>query len=62
MEKELKDKKKFEALKVKVRQKMQAVKNVLRTGENQDDFTKLGTVLHGYVALLKVAERAGTKK
>lgn len=62
LEKELKDPTKHKELKAKVEGRIQEIKEILRSGKNQEDFDKLGVVLHGYAALLKVFARAKEKK
>lgn len=62
LEKELSDQKKLKELKKKVEDRIQEIKDILRSGKNQEDFDKLGVVLHGYAALLKVFARATAKK
>lgn len=57
LENELKEAKKTQEIKATVRERMQQIKGVLREGENQEAFDQLGTLLHGYVSLLKVISR-----
>lgn len=57
LEKELKKAKKHQELKQKIEQRVQASKDVLRGGDNKEDFDKFGVILHGYVSLLKVISR-----
>lgn len=57
LEKELKKAKKHQELKQKIEQRVQASKDVLRSGDNKEDFDKFGVILHGYVSLLKVISR-----
>lgn len=57
LEKDLKDAEKTSEIKTSIRKRMQDVKATLRQGENQETFDKLGTLLHGYVSLLKVISR-----
>lgn len=57
LEKEFKSTKRHQDMKQKVESKIQAVKEVLRKGENKDEFDKFGTLLHGYTSLLKVMSR-----
>ena len=62
LEKELKVSKKQKELKSKVEDRIQAIKEVLRSGENKDEFDKFGTLLHGYTSLLKVMARFNATK
>ncbi|MBA3720902.1 MAG: DUF5398 domain-containing protein [Parachlamydiaceae bacterium] len=62
LEKELKNPQKNREIKQKVEAKIQKIKDQLRSGENQSDFDRFGTLLHGYNALMKVISRFGTKK
>lgn len=57
LEKELKDPKKYKDLKDKVELRVQRIKEMLRTGEDQPDFERLGLLLHGYTSILKVMSR-----
>jgi len=61
LEKELKMAKKHEDLKKHVEERIQAVKEVLRNGENKEEFDKFGALLHGYTSLLKVFSRFSPK-
>lgn len=62
LEKELKDPKKYQELKQKIELRIQAVKQVLRAGESQEDFDNFGLLLHGYTSLLKVIARFQIQK
>lgn len=44
-------------IKKKAEERIQEVKNVLRSGENKDEFDRLGVLLHGYTSLLRVISR-----
>ncbi len=61
LEKELKSSKKQQEIKKKVEQRIQQVKEVLRSGENKEEFDKFGVLLHGYTSLLKVIARFTSK-
>lgn len=61
LEKDLKDSKKHKELKQRVEEQIQKVKEVLRSGENKDEFDTYGTLLHGYTSLLKVMARFSAK-
>lgn len=57
LEKELKVGKKHKELQKQVEERIQSIKEVLRGGENKDEFDKFGSLLHGYTSLLKVMAR-----
>ena len=57
LEKELKDPKAHEKLKNKIEGRVQKIKEVLRDGEDKEQFDQLGALLQGYTALLKVISR-----
>lgn len=61
LEKDLKNSKKHQALKKHVEDRVQQIKEVLRGGENKDEFDKFGVLLHGYTSLLKVMARFTAK-
>lgn len=61
LEKDLKDPKKHKALKEHIEEKIQRVKETLRSGENQEEFDHFGILLHGYTSLLKVMSRCSPK-
>lgn len=62
LEKELKNPQKLKELKEKVEDRIQRVKEILRSGENQEEFNYFGVLLHGYTSLLKVITRFGMKQ
>lgn len=62
LEKELKIAKKQKELKDKIENRIQEIKEVLRSGENKDEFDKFGVLLHGYTSLLKVIARFNVAK
>jgi Family of unknown function (DUF5398) len=57
LEKELKNSKKHQDIKKKIEDRIQKTKEVLRSGENKEEFDKFGVLLHGYTSLLKVIAR-----
>ena len=61
LEKELKNSKKHQELKKRVESRIQQVKEILRSGENKEEFDQFGQLLHGYTSLLKVMARYGAK-
>lgn len=62
LEKDLKNNKTQTELKKKMEARIQQIKEVLRSGENKEDFDKLGALLHGYTSMLKVIARFSPKK
>lgn len=62
IEKEMKTPKKFQEFKQHLEDKIQKIKEKLRSGQNQSEFDFLGTILHGYLALFKVISRVTTQK
>jgi helix-turn-helix protein len=61
LEKDLKVARKQKQLKKQVEAKIQQVKEILRSGENKEEFDQFGVILHGYTSLLKVMSRFGAK-
>lgn len=61
LEKELKNPKKRQDLKQKVESRIQKIKEILRSGENKEEFDQFGVILHGYTSLLKVMSRLTPK-
>lgn len=62
LEEELKDPTKHKQIKQKVEQRLQKIKDFLRTGgENQEEFDRFGFLLHGYNSVLKVMSRFTSK-
>jgi hypothetical protein len=61
LEKELSNPKTHKELKQKAEDRVQKVKDVLRSGENQEEFDRFGLLLHGYTSLLKVISRFNPK-
>lgn len=58
IEKEIReDPSKARELKQLIESRIQKIKEVLRTGDDKEIFDRLGTLLHGYNALLKVFAR-----
>lgn len=62
LEKALKDPKQYREMKEKIENRIQKIKTILKSGENRDEFDKLGVLLHGYTSLLKVIARCLTAK
>ncbi len=61
VEREWLDPEKLEASTDGIIKKTEQIKNMLRQGEKQEDYDKLGLLLYGYVGLLKTASQAGRK-
>lgn len=61
LEKELKAFKSYQDLKKKIEERIQNVREILRKGENKEEFDKFGVLLHGYTSLLKVMSRLPPK-
>lgn len=62
LEKDLRNEKKHKEIKKKAEDRIQGVKEVLRMGEDKDEFDKFGILLHGYTSLLKVMARFNIAK
>ncbi len=61
LEKELSSLKKHKEIKQKIESRMQAIKEILRSGENKEEFDKMGVLLHAYASLFKVISRFNPK-
>jgi hypothetical protein len=61
LEKELKNPKKHQEIKARIENRIQKVKDHLRSGEEQEEFDRFGLLLHGYTSLLKVLSRFNAK-
>jgi hypothetical protein len=57
LEKEFKDLKKHKDIKARIEERIQKIKETLRSGENKEEFDRYGVLLHGYTSLLKVMSR-----
>lgn len=57
LENELKNAKKHQEIKQRVESRIQKIKEILRSGENKEEFDQFGALLHGYTSLLKVMSR-----
>ncbi len=62
LESQMHDPEKKKAAVESIRARMLQIKNILRTGESEESFQKLGLLLHGYVAAMKVIDRVKLKK
>ncbi|WP_042280597.1 DUF5398 domain-containing protein [Candidatus Protochlamydia sp. R18] len=61
LEKDLKNPKKNKEIRQQVEERIQKIKEALRSGENQEEFDRFGLLLHGYTSLLKVISRFNPK-
>ncbi len=61
LEKELLTQKKHKEIKQKIESQIQKIKEILRVGENKEEFDKFGVLLQGYTSLLKVMSRFNPK-
>ena len=61
LEKDLKVAKTHQEMKKKIEDRIQKIKEILRGGENKEEFDKFGVLLHGYTSLLKVLARFTAK-
>lgn len=61
LEKDLKVFKTNQEYKKKIEERIQDIRDILRKGENKEEFDKFGVLLHGYTSLLKVMSRLTTK-
>ena len=59
LEKEIKEKpSRGKEIMTKVDEKVHEIKKLLREGQNEKEFDRLGVLLHGYAALQKVLKKA----
>ncbi len=61
LEKEFKAYKTSQEYKKKFEERIQNIRDVLRKGENKEEFDRFGVLLHGYTSLLKVMSRLTPK-
>lgn len=61
LEHQLKIGKNREEIKRHVENRIQQIKDVLRGGENKEEFDRYGVLLHGYASLLRVISRFAKK-
>ncbi|MBA2368241.1 MAG: DUF5398 domain-containing protein [Candidatus Protochlamydia sp.] len=61
LERDLKNPKKNKEIRQKVEERIQKIKETLRSGDSQDEFDRFGLLLHGYTSLLKVISRFNPK-
>lgn len=57
LEKMLQNGKLHKEIRGKIEARIQSIKDVLRVGENREEFDQFGVLLHGYTSLLKVISR-----
>ena len=59
LEKEIKEKpSRGKEIMAKVEERVHEIKKLLREGQNEKEFDRLGILLHGYAALQKVLKKA----
>ncbi|MFI0434110.1 MAG: DUF5398 family protein [Parachlamydiaceae bacterium] len=61
LEKELKDPLKHKEIKDKVEHRLQRIKELLRSGEDQEGFDRYALLLNGYHSLIKIMSRSTAK-
>jgi hypothetical protein len=61
LEKEVKDPQKYKELRQRVEERLQKIKEILRSGDDKEEFDRFGLLLHGYNALIKVLARVVPK-
>jgi DNA-binding transcriptional regulator GbsR (MarR family) len=61
LEKELRDPAKHREIRQRVEERLQKIKEILRSGDDQEEFDRFGVLLHGYNSLLKVMSRFTSK-
>lgn len=57
LEKDMSNSKKQKEFKKSIEGKIANIKQILRSGENKEQFDQFGELLHGYASLLKVIGR-----
>lgn len=61
LEKEIQDPKMGKELKERVEKRISALKQTLRSGENQEEFDEYGVLLHAFAALQKLMNRVAKR-
>lgn len=61
LELELKSYQAHQDLKKKIEERIQSVREVLRKGDNKEEFDRFGVLLHGYTSFLKIMSRLSSK-
>jgi len=62
LEKELKNPVKHKEIRDRLEKRVQKIKEILRSGDDQEEFERFGVLLHGYSALIKVMTRCTSPK
>ncbi len=61
LEQELKIPKKHQEIKKRADNRLQQLRDMLRSGGEKEEYNRLGVLLHGYASLLKVISRVTPK-
>jgi hypothetical protein len=61
LEEDLKDPGKLRAMKEQVEERVNQLKAMLRQGDDKNKFDQIQTLLHGYLAIQKIIQRANRK-
>lgn len=61
LENDLKTFKSYQELKNLVESRIYSIRDILRKGDQKADYDKIGVLLHGYTAILKVMSRLTPK-
>ncbi|MBA2727049.1 MAG: DUF5398 family protein [Parachlamydiaceae bacterium] len=61
LEEELKIAKKHQEIKRRADNRLQQLREMLRSGGEKEEYNRLGVLLHGYASLLKVISRVTSK-
>jgi Family of unknown function (DUF5398) len=62
LEKELKDPAKYKEILHRVEERLQKIKEILRVGDDKEEFNRFGLLLYGYNSLIKVMSRFTAQK
>jgi hypothetical protein len=62
LEKEILDPKKNQEIKTRIEERIQKIKNTMRSGDDQQEYDRFGLLLQGYNSILKVMSRVKAKK
>jgi Family of unknown function (DUF5398) len=62
LENELKDPHKLKEMRSRLEDRIQKIKEIMRTGEDQEEYARFSLLLNGYSSFLKVLSRISSKK